>query len=70
LSKDKIETEDEIAIREWLAAGNKVTVCEPDLKTEEEDIIYKWVRGRPKPKPKVAVVEDTKKVKEKTPEEK
>jgi predicted peroxiredoxin len=50
LSKDKIETEDEKAIREWLEAGNKVTVCEPDLKTEEEDIIYKWVRGRPKPK--------------------
>ena len=67
MSKDKIETEDEIAIREWLAAGNKVTVCEPDLKTEEENIIYKWVRGRPKPKPKVA---DTKKAKEKTPDAK
>lgn len=36
------------AVKEWLAKGNKVTKCPPGLKTEDEDIILKWQRGRPK----------------------
>jgi Na+-translocating ferredoxin:NAD+ oxidoreductase RNF subunit RnfB len=36
------------AVKEWLAKGNKITKCPPGAKTEEEDIILKWQRGRPK----------------------
>ncbi len=36
------------AVKQWLARGNKITKCPPGAKTEDEDIILKWQRGRPK----------------------
>lgn len=40
--------EDNDAIKQWLANGNKVTKCPTDERTDKEDIIYKFQRGRPK----------------------
>ena len=41
---------DKKAIEEWLAKGNKVTVCEPFARSEAEDINKGWGA---KKKPKV-----------------
>jgi hypothetical protein len=44
--------EDARMIKEWLAKGNKVTICPPGQKSDPEKIVNKWQRkqGRPKSK--------------------
>ena len=41
--------EDNAAIKEWLAKGNKITKCPPGAKTEPGEVGYTWGR---KPKKK------------------
>lgn len=36
------------AIQEWLAKGNKVTVCEPNARSDYEDIAPVWGRKKKK----------------------
>jgi hypothetical protein len=38
------------AIEEWLAKGNKVTVCEANARTDADEIGYSW-GGKKKKKP-------------------
>jgi|OM-RGC.v1.038100626 hypothetical protein len=47
LSRDIIEKEDRIAMNEWLKK-NKVSVCPPYLKTDEELIVMKHPRKKKK----------------------
>ena len=48
MSKDKKLEEDRKAIEEWLAQGNKITVCPPAETTPEEDLVYKYKVGKRK----------------------
>ena len=53
-SEDKRSKEDKKAIEEWLAKGNKITVCPPNQYTPPEDINYTFKagsRGRKKAEP-------------------
>ena len=45
------------AIKEWLAKGNKVTVCPPGAKSEPGEVGYTWGR---KPKKKADPKKPTK----------
>jgi hypothetical protein len=38
----EVTKEDQKAIEEWLAKGNKVEVCPPGARTEQEEIVYTW----------------------------
>ena len=38
----EITKSDQAAIDEWLSKGNKVEVCPPGAKTEQDDIVYTW----------------------------
>ena len=45
MSKDKKSEEDRKAIEEWLAQGNKITVCPPAETTPEEVLVCKYKVG-------------------------
>lgn len=47
--KEKDETLDE-AIKEWLAKGNKITVCEPGARTEDI-VVGQWGKRKKAKKP-------------------
>ena len=38
-------------IKEWLAAGNKIEVCPPGARTEQEDIVHTWGNRKKKATP-------------------
>ena len=38
----EITKKDQKAIDEWLSKGNKIEVCPPGARTEQEDIVYTW----------------------------
>jgi hypothetical protein len=45
-------TEEETkAIEEWLAKGNKVTVFDPGVHTDPDDLVYTWGAKKKKKKP-------------------
>ena len=51
----EVTKEDQKAIEEWLAKGNKVEVCPPGARTEQEEIVYTWGNKKKKvAKPKDA----------------
>ena len=42
----KIEEDEKIMIKEWLAKkGNKITICPPDTTTPEEEVVYLFKAG-------------------------
>jgi hypothetical protein len=43
--------EDTKAIEEWLAKGNKITVCKQYERTANEDMKYTWGRRKKKVEP-------------------
>ena len=43
MSKDEIKKEESAAVKEYLARGGKITVCEPNARTE--NIVLKWQKG-------------------------
>jgi hypothetical protein len=38
----EITKTDQKAIDEWLSNGNKIDVCPPGARTEQDDIVYTW----------------------------
>tara|TARA_X000000950_G_C13509365_1_gene495102 strand:- start:131 stop:289 length:159 start_codon:yes stop_codon:yes gene_type:complete len=52
MSEEDNRTEDKKLIKEWLAKGNKITICPPGQKSDPDKIKNVWVRrqGRPKAK--------------------
>ena len=55
--KYEITNTDQKAIDEWLSKGNKIEVCPPGARTEQEDIVYTWGK---KKKPAVKKTKDAK----------
>tara|TARA_B100000902_G_C27041681_1_gene779637 strand:+ start:170 stop:331 length:162 start_codon:yes stop_codon:yes gene_type:complete len=39
-SKVIIKEEETNAINEWLAKGNKITICEAGLRTDPDELVY------------------------------
>lgn len=48
MARHQRSKEDNRAIREWLAAGNKVTKCEPNARTEFESTGFSWGKKKKK----------------------
>lgn len=46
MARDYTTEEDKKAIEEWLAKGNKITICPPNARSEEVQNV--WQRGRKK----------------------
>ena len=47
MSREQEIEEDKKMIEEWLAKkGNKITICPPDTKTPEEDVVYIYKVGK------------------------
>lgn len=46
MSKAEETAEDKKIIEEWLAKGNKITICPPEAKTPEEDVVYIYKVGK------------------------
>jgi len=45
MSKDSKSEEDRKAIEEWLK-NNEVTICPPEARTPEEEVIYTYRAGK------------------------
>ena len=45
----EITNKDQKAIDEWLSKGNKIEVCPPGARTEQEDIVYTWGKKKKAP---------------------
>jgi len=58
----EITNKDQKAIDEWLSKGNKIEVCPPGARTEQEDIVYTWGKKR-KAAPKKVTPKKTKNAK-------
>ena len=46
MSKAEETAEDKKIIEEWLAKGNKITICPPEATTPEEDVVYIYKVGK------------------------
>ena len=47
MSREQEIEEDKKMIEEWLAKkGNKITICPPESKTPEEDVVYIYKVGK------------------------
>ena len=46
MSKAEETAEDKKIIEEWLAKGNKITICPPEATTPEEDVVNIYKVGK------------------------
>tara|TARA_R110000851_G_scaffold4150_2_gene17008 strand:- start:5861 stop:6037 length:177 start_codon:yes stop_codon:yes gene_type:complete len=50
--RDEVTDEDSKAMKEWLAKGNKVTICPPMMRSDPEEVGYTWGKKKKKAAPK------------------
>lgn len=51
--RDEVTDEDSKAMKEWLAKGNKVTICPPCTRSDPDEVGYTWGRKKKAATPKV-----------------
>lgn len=56
MSRAEKTEEDQKMIKEWLSKkGNNITVCEPEARTPDEDMVFKYRAGKRGRKPAAVV---------------
>jgi len=50
--RDEVTSEDKKAMEEWIAKGNKVTICPPMARSDPDDVGYTWGKKKKAGAPK------------------
>jgi hypothetical protein len=48
MAREQRSPEEAKAIEEWLAKGNKITICDPNARSDYEDIAPAWGKRKKK----------------------
>ncbi len=48
MAREEKSTEEQKMIDEWLAKGNKVTICPPNTRTDSVEYVYGWGKKKKK----------------------